>query len=108
LVAVANDRVVAYAIFSALNHRGLIVSIAVAPPYRRSGIGSQLLQEALRRLCVRMQVVELQVAVANLGAINFYQHHGFETISRIPHYYGIGSDAYLMRRPCRAPTSGKS
>lgn len=107
LLAVADDHVVAYAIFSALDRRGLIVSIAVAPPFRRSGIGGRLLHEALRLLCARTDLVELQVAVDNLGAIMFYRQHGFKMATRIPHYYGVGGDAYLMRRLCAAKGLGK-
>ena len=41
----------------------------------------------------------LEVAVDNLAAQLFYQHHGFTVTGTIPGYYNGALDAFQMERP---------
>jgi len=80
--------------------RGHIVSIAVLPEYRRRGIGTRLMQAAMRSLKEEYgaREVYLEVRVSNTPAIRLYEKLGFRKIYVIPHYYLDGEDAYLMAR----------
>lgn len=77
--------------------KGHVVSIAVMAEYRRMGIGSKLLEEALKRLkeCGASEVY-LEVRTSNYPAINLYRKMGFKAIRTIEGYYRDGENAYLM------------
>jgi len=74
-----------------------MITLDVRKEYQRHGHATELFaasEHILRRRGI--QHYELQVDVANEGAINFYQKHGFETVHTLKKYYPNGSDAYLM------------
>jgi len=88
-------------IFSKLK-RGHIVSIAVHPKWRRKGVGTALMLEAIRRFreanCTR---VILEVRVSNKPAIQLYEKLGFRRIKRIKGYYIDGEDAWVYELPLK-------
>ncbi len=111
LVAEVEGRIVGYVMsrveYGASNfdlrrlvRKGHIVSIAVLPGFRRRGIGTALLKEALRNLRERYgcEEVYLEVRVSNEPAIRLYEKLGFRKVKKIPMYYLDGEDAYVMAR----------
>ena len=77
-----------------------IGNIAVAPDYRRRGLGHQLLSEALR-VAVEggRQTAGLTVRESKAGAIRLYESFGFKRIGISPGYYrSPPEDALLMRK----------
>lgn len=79
-------------------HTARIVSLAVAPGYRRSGIGTALMRAVLDRLQAKgIGEVELETRVSNDGATALYERLGFETVAVKEGYYDDGEDAFLMR-----------
>lgn len=74
-----------------------IVTIDVAPGWRRQGLGRRLLRDALfllrRRGCRR---VLSEVATDNTPSLKLHQSFGFRTVSRMAHYYADGRDAFLL------------
>ncbi|MBW1981459.1 MAG: ribosomal protein S18-alanine N-acetyltransferase [Deltaproteobacteria bacterium] len=80
-----------YIVFS---HEGHIVSMAVAPEYRRRGVGSRLLEEVEHRCAGR--ILHLEVRASNSIAIRFYEQCGFEAVGRRKAYYHDGEDAFIM------------
>ena len=59
-------------------HRGWINYLAVAPAFRRQGMGRALIVEAERRLrAAGCPKINLQVRPDNPGAISFYERLGF-------------------------------
>ena len=108
VVAEVNGKVVGY-IMCRLEHglsetrrfrlvkKGHIVSVAVLPEYRRTGIGSALVTEALRSLSKdRAEECFLEVRVTNESAIDLYKKLGFTITRKASHYYFDGADAYVM------------
>jgi len=81
--------------------KGHIVSIAVLPDYRRRGIGSKLLEQAMEALkdIYGCKEVYLEVRVSNNPAISLYEKYGFRKVKIIRGYYLDGEDAYIMARP---------
>ena len=73
-----------------------LLRIAVAPEVRRTGVGGQLMTEALRQTDGR--TVLLEVAAGNESAGALYRGFGFEEISRRRGYYAGGEDAVIMQR----------
>ena len=70
-----------YLIYSQEGH---IISIAVHPQHRRKGIGTQLLQRAMKE--PHLKRVWAEVRRSNRGAQAFYAKMGFQTIGAIPNY----------------------
>jgi ribosomal protein S18 acetylase RimI-like enzyme len=83
-VGAIDGQVVATVMAGYEGHRGWINYLAVAPPYQRQGIGSQMMQraeEALRALgCPK---INLQVRESNHAVIAFYESLGFSQEHRI-------------------------
>ena len=75
-----------------------IESIAVAPDYRRQGIGTLILSKLIDTIKERgAKVICLEVHTNNTPAINLYKHFGFKIIGSIKNFYSNG-DALLMTR----------
>nr|CBH39312.1 conserved hypothetical protein, acetyltransferase (GNAT) family [uncultured archaeon] len=91
-VYIAGHEVVGYVIFYPDGH---IVSVAVHARYRRSGIGTELVGEVLKR--TRGDAI-VEVRVSNEVARAFYSHLGFVMQRIIPEYYG-DEDAVVMINP---------
>nr|CCC93500.1 putative N-acetyltransferase [Trypanosoma congolense IL3000] len=85
-----------------------IMTIAVLEPYRRLGIGSQLLGSVLRAAAadtkLHIQYVTLHMQV-NSPALLFYKAFGFEVAAELPDYYPELEEkaAYLLRRSVYQP-----
>jgi ribosomal-protein-alanine N-acetyltransferase len=81
-----------------------INNVAVAPAWRRQGIGEQLIRFALQEGIVNgCTVAILEVRPSNAAAQALYAKLGFEITSTRPRYYSDdGEDALVMRRPLRA------
>jgi len=78
-----------------------ISTIAVAPAFRRQGLGEMLLlrmvDEAQKK---KAAMVTLEVRVSNIVAQALYEKYGFETQGkRIRYYSDNGEDAYIMTTP---------
>ncbi len=75
-----------------------ILTLAVAPPARRGGIGSALLASAMRRAAAGGAVAMfLEVASGNLPAQALYENAGFVRVGRRARYYPNGGDALVLR-----------
>jgi [ribosomal protein S18]-alanine N-acetyltransferase len=76
---------------------GHIITIDVRESARRSGIGSELMATAEKRLRhAGCRSIFLEVAVDNPKAIAFYKRHGFTVLKTLPRYYQNSVDAFLM------------
>lgn len=76
-----------------------IITLDVAAPYRRQGLGSQLLAEMEQHFAFRgIHSVLLETAVDNPAGIAFWQRHGYRTEAVLKRYYLGKIDAYEMRK----------
>lgn len=100
LVAEINGVIVGYVIAVLRTPSvGHILSVAVAPAYRRRGIGRRLVEAAISSLERRgAREVRLEVRVSNKPAQSLYHSLGFKTTGIIPWYYRDGEAAYSMIR----------
>jgi len=98
LLAEIDHRIIGYIIFIIQrNYLGHIISIAIDPLYRRSGIASKLMEAAEDHLKKKgVLVLRLEVRVSNLIARKFYLKLGFKNGYIIPNYYTNGESALVM------------
>jgi ribosomal-protein-alanine N-acetyltransferase len=80
-----------------------LLSIGVAPSYRRRGVAGYLLRASVERArAIGARQMFLEVAIDNIGAQQLYLEHGFERVGMRPDYYqrhnGDRMSAYTMRR----------
>lgn len=74
-----------------------ILNIAVAPQWRRAGLGSRLLKHALEEARAEgAQRVFLEVRESNRAAIALYMRHGFQAAGRRENYYAAPAEAALV------------
>ena len=91
--------IVGFIVAEARRKTGHIITIDVLPETRRSGIGSSLLLMAEDRLrTAGAVVVELETAVDNVAAIQFYKRKDYYVEKTIPGYYSNHLDALVMRK----------
>ena len=99
IVAETAGRMAGFILCEAERPYGHIITIDVLEPFRRSGMGSALLQEAERRLAERgVQAIELETAHDNDAAIAFWQKHGYRTRGVYKRYYLGRVDALAMAK----------
>jgi ribosomal-protein-alanine N-acetyltransferase len=76
-----------------------IVTLDVLHRYRRQKIGSLLLaaaeQDAVSHSVIR---IVLETATTNQAAIAFWRQHGYREFGTVENYYGLGLDAFEMRK----------
>ena len=81
------------------NRRGHIITLDVAPVWRRQAIGSRLMDAAEGWMRDRgAEFVSLETAEDNLRAQSFYLQRGYVKLRRIENYYGTGAAAWLMAK----------
>lgn len=81
-----------------------LYSIAIASTARGTGVGSLLLQDAMR--CARdagCRRMRLEVRDDNRSAIRLYESHGFRAWAREPDYYEDGAPALRYERALDGP-----
>jgi len=99
LVACIRANIAGFAIMRYRDDDAHLDLLAVAPPYRRAGVGRQLL-EWLEKCAVVAGIfsVALEVRTANEGAQRFYQRMGYDTLVHLPGYYQGVEAALRMGR----------
>ena len=88
LVALARGNIAGFAIMRYGDDEAHLDLLAVAPPYRRAGVGRQLL-EWLEKCAVIAGIfsVALEVRAGNEGARLFYRRMGYRPLVQLPGYY---------------------
>lgn len=77
-----------------------MMNLAVAPEYRRMGIGEELVNQLIHRLKAnQVTCLTLEVRVSNLPASSLYEKMGFAEVGRRPNYYrNPREDARILRK----------
>jgi ribosomal-protein-alanine N-acetyltransferase len=78
---------------------GHVMNLAVAPEYRRRGIGQQLIRRLEQEYTVLgASGVQLEVRIGNTGAQEFYRRLGYREVFQIACYYANDEDALVMMK----------
>jgi len=98
MVAELEGRVVGFMIYELFQSRMHVMSFAVANQYRRSGIGTQMIEKLMNKLSQQRRTsITLEVRETNLPAQLFFQKQGFRATSVLRDYYeDTSEDAYAM------------
>jgi ribosomal-protein-alanine N-acetyltransferase len=76
-----------------------VLTLTVAPEYRRQGIGRALLDQLITWAKMRnAQAIFLEVREGNVEASPLYEAAGFEPISMRSNYYALGVNAVIMKK----------
>ncbi len=77
---------------------GHIITLNVAPTYRRKGIASKMLRE-IEEILRQKSINEchLEVREDNAAALKLYQNSGYQKIGRLEKYYGKKHGFYLKK-----------
>ena len=94
------EQVVAYIFFRLIADEVHIFRIAVAPEWRRRGIGAQLVAECLGSATRRgARVALLEVRPSSAEALALYRKFGFRVVATRPGYYSdSGEDALILKK----------
>ena len=100
LVAEDNGIVVGYVGSQSVLDAADMMNIAVAPDYRRNGIGQALVEGLVAHLLQKNVIaLLLEVRVSNIPAIALYEKLGFEQVGRRRGYYhNPREDALILRK----------
>jgi ribosomal-protein-alanine N-acetyltransferase len=98
MVAEHNDRIVGFMIYELHKSRLHVLNFAVAPSYRRSGVGSQMVAKLIGKLSShRRSKITLAVRERNLDAQLFFRAQDFRATRVLRNYYeDSGEDAFQM------------
>jgi [ribosomal protein S18]-alanine N-acetyltransferase len=98
LIAVDGEQIQGFIVVQS-GSTGHVVTIDVSPLFRRSGVGSLLLEAAENRLAANgSREIGLEAAVDNVGALSFYKRHGYSIVRTWPRYYSNGVDALVLTK----------
>jgi [ribosomal protein S18]-alanine N-acetyltransferase len=76
-----------------------VITLDVAEPYRRHGVGSALLAENEKNLAARgVRTILIETAIENEAAVAFWKRHGYRIEAVLKRYYLGRLDAYEMRK----------
>lgn len=100
LVAVEDERVIGYVGSQTVPPEADVMNLAVAPEYRRQGIGRQLMQTLTEVLHTQgIESLFLEVRASNDPAIALYSEFGFVQVGRRKKYYvNPTEDALILRK----------
>jgi ribosomal-protein-alanine N-acetyltransferase len=96
----APENVVGYIVTALVVDAAEIMNLAVAPPWRTRGIGTQLVDAALATAAAgRARVLHLEVRESNAAARAIYASRGFVSVGRRRAYYrNPVEDALVLER----------
>jgi [ribosomal protein S18]-alanine N-acetyltransferase len=99
LVAEDNKTIVGFLLTEENPPLGHVMTLDVAEPYRRKGIGSDLLRESEANMHFRgVRTMLLETAITNEAGVAFWQRHGYRIEAVLKNYYPGHLDAYEMRK----------
>jgi ribosomal-protein-alanine N-acetyltransferase len=99
LLALEGKRIVGFILSEQNPPLAHVITLDVATPHRRQGIGSALYTESERILALHgVRHVLLETAIDNEPAVAFWQRHGYRIEAVLKRYYLGRLDAYEMRK----------
>jgi [ribosomal protein S18]-alanine N-acetyltransferase len=110
MVAEYADKVVGFMIYELHKARLHLINFAVAPAYRRLGVGSQMVTRLVAKLSShRRNRITLAIRETNLNAQLFFRQQHFRAMKVLRGYYqDSGEDAFLMQFRLQEPSRENS
>ncbi len=100
LVAEEDGKLIGYVGSQSVAPEADVMNLAVAPEWRKKGIGRALMKALIEQLHSRgITALFLEVRISNLPAQNLYRGLGFVEVGRRPKYYvNPTEDALILRK----------
>jgi ribosomal-protein-alanine N-acetyltransferase len=99
VLAEAEGELVGFCIAEVEERVGYVVTLDVAPAWRRKGLAGRLMTEVEGRVRAAGAVgMALHVFTGNLGAVRFYEAIGYERVGMAQGFYGRGLDGLVYRK----------
>ena len=100
IVAVEGNCVAGYVGSQSVMGEADMMNLAVAPAYRRKGVGERLVTELVTQLKEReVSCLTLEVRSSNMSAVCLYEKLGFSKVGCRPGYYrNPREDAWILRK----------
>jgi ribosomal-protein-alanine N-acetyltransferase len=99
LLAEADGELVGFCIAHLEEKTGYVVTLDVAPAWRRCGVARLLMEEVEARVHAAGGLgMALHVYTGNVGAMQFYEALGYGRVSIAKGFYGRGMDALVYRK----------
>lgn len=98
LVAVVGAKIVGHMLIDLMHRSVCLVSVAVDPMYQRSGVGRQLVDEAIDMLNRRRPKIVLHVRETNLGAQLFFRQMGFRATKMFKGFWFQDDEAAIRMK----------
>lgn len=96
VLAEAAGELAGFAIVQMEGKTGYVVTLDVAPAWRRRGLARRLMAEMERRAEAQgAEQMALHVFAGNEGAIRFYEAMGYGRVGMVEGFYGRGLDAWM-------------
>ncbi|MCR5176692.1 MAG: ribosomal protein S18-alanine N-acetyltransferase [Anaerovibrio sp.] len=84
----ADNKIIGYVGCWILAYEGSITNVAIAPDYRRKGIGRKMLLKLIEEVKLRgVTALTLEARISNMAAIKLYEGLGFKSVGQRPKYY---------------------
>ncbi len=98
-VLIDNLKIIGYYGVWIVNDYATITKVSIHKDYQGNGL-SKILMTHLINYCIdnKCDVIDLEVRVSNIKAINLYTSFGFENVNLRKNYYSNHEDALLMVR----------
>jgi ribosomal-protein-alanine N-acetyltransferase len=98
MVAEHDDQMVGFMIYYLNKNRIQVLNFAVAPEFRRRGVGTQMVAKLIGKLSAQRRTrIALEVRETNLAAQLFFRTAGFRAVSVLRDFYeDTPEDAYEM------------
>jgi len=104
VLAEAAGELAGFAIVQIEERVGYVVTLDIAPAWRRRGLAAQLMTDAEARVQAAGGMgMELHVFVGNVGAMAFYEAMGYRRIGRVEGFYGRGLDGLVYGKHLTGP-----
>jgi [ribosomal protein S18]-alanine N-acetyltransferase len=92
-------RLAGFAIAHKEGQTAYVVTLDVAPPYRRRGLARRLMEDTESRArATGAQEIALHVYTGNLGAIAFYEALGYNRMRMAENFYARGAHGLVYRK----------
>jgi ribosomal-protein-alanine N-acetyltransferase len=92
--------VVAHLVRRGRRRVGYVVTLDVAPEFRRLGLAHALMSAAeLQAAAESADTMALHVYAGNAPAVAFYEHFGYSRGAACPSFYGKGLDGWIYTKP---------
>ena len=109
LIARKEGTIAGFAIMRFGDDQAHLFLLAVAPEFRRTGIGRSMIHW-LEKSCrtAGIQAIRLEVRASNRGAVRFYRKLGYRVLARVAGYYDRRESAAIMARSLNESILGDS